>query len=255
VREEGVDLREGAKVSKVEKAGDGVRVTVEAEGGAETIDGSVLLVAAGRKPNLDGLGLEMAGIAYDRRGITVNCGLRTSNRRVYAIGDVAGGFQFTHVAGYHAGLVIRSILFRLPVRENRDIIPWATYTDPELAQVGLTEAGACERYGDGIRVLTWPFHDNDRAQAERETRGKVKVVTTKRGRIVGATIVGAGAGETISLYALAISQKLKISAFTGFVAPYPTRAEITKRVAVTYFTPSLTNPWIGRIISLLRRLG
>ncbi len=255
VRGEGVALREGVKVTAVEKVGDGVRVTIEGGHGPDQIDGTALLVAAGRKPNVDGLGLEAAGIAHDRRGVTVDRGLRTTNRRVYAIGDVAGGFQFTHVAGYHAGLVVRSILFRLPIRENRDIIPWATYTDPELAHVGLSESEARARLGDGVRVLTWPFHENDRAQTERDTRGKVKVVTTKRGRIVGATIVGAAAGEMISLYALAISQKLKVSAFTGFVAPYPTRAEITKRVAVTYYTPSLTNPWIARIISLLRRLG
>ncbi len=188
-------------------------------------------------------------------GIFVNQQLKTANKRVYAIGDAAAGqLQFTHAANYHAGLVIRNALFRLPVRVNNDAIPWVTYTEPELAQTGLSEAAARKR-GIKIRILRWPYHDNDRAQAERETHGHIKVITTAKGKILGATIVGAQAGELISTWTLAIAQGLNIRAFTGFVLPYPTLSEIGKRAAIDYFTPSLTSPWVRRIIAWLRIFG
>ena len=185
----------------------------------------------------------------------MNKQLKTANRRVYAIGDVAAGqLQFTHAANYHAGLVIRNALFRLPVRVNNDAIPWVTFTEPELAQSGLSEAEARKR-GIKIRILRWPYHDNDRAQAERETHGHIKVITKKNGKIIGATIVGAQAGELISAWTLAIAQGLNIRAFTNIVVPYPTLSEIGKRAAIDYFTPSLTSPWVRRIIAWLRIFG
>jgi pyruvate/2-oxoglutarate dehydrogenase complex dihydrolipoamide dehydrogenase (E3) component len=185
----------------------------------------------------------------------VNKKLKTSNRRVYAIGDAAAGqLQFTHAANYHAGLVIRNALFRLPVRVNNDVIPWVTYTDPELAQTGLSEAEA-RRRGYKVRLLRWPYHDNDRARAERETHGHIKVVTTANGKILGATIVGAQAGELITMWTLAIAQRLNIRAVTGVVMPYPTLSELGKRAAIDYFTPSLTSPWVRRIIAWLRLFG
>jgi len=185
----------------------------------------------------------------------VNRKLKTANRRVYAIGDAAAGqLQFTHAANYHAGLVIRNALFRLPVRVNNDLIPWVTYTEPELAQSGLTEAEARKR-GIEIRILRWPYHDNDRAQAERETHGHIKVITKQNGKIIGATIVGAQAGELIATWTLAIAQGLNIRAFTGIVLPYPTLSEIDKRAAIDFFAPSLTRPWVRRIIAWLRIFG
>ncbi len=249
---EGVSIRSGVKIARVEPAAS-VRVMLGGEA-EEAIEGSHLLVATGRRPTVEGLGLDAAGIKYERKGIVVDKGLRTTNRKVYAIGDVAGGLQFTHAANYHAGLVIRNALFRLPVKANDDVIPRVTFTDPELAHVGLTEAEA-KRRGHAINVLRWPYHENDRAQAERATRGHIKVLTSKRGTILGATIVGAEAGELIATWALAISQNLNIRAFMGVVVPYPTLAEVGKRAAITYFTPSLTNSWVRRIIRLLRRLG
>ena len=167
---------------------------------------------------------------------------------------MAGGPQFTHAANYHAGLVIRSALFRLRVEADDDLIPRVTFTDPELAQIGLTEAEARRRRID-LRVLRWPYHENDRAQAERETTGHIKVVTDRKGGILGATIVGAAAGELITTWTLAISQGLNIRALTGIVVPYPTLSEVGKRAAITYFTPGLTSPWVRRIIALLRRFG
>ncbi len=251
---EGVALRTGASVSGVAVSKSGIRVTVKGDPGEEAIEGSHLLVAAGRKAATEGLGLERAGIAHDRRGIIVDRGLRTSNKRVYAIGDVARGLQFTHMANYHAGLVIRNALFRLPVRVNEEIIPRVTFTDPELAHVGLTEAQARQRHS-AIRILRWPFHENDRAQTERETSGHIKIVTSKRGKILGATIVGAGAGELIATWTLAVTQRMNIRALAGVVFPYPTRAEIGKRAAIDFFARSLTSPLVRRIIAMLRWLG
>jgi pyruvate/2-oxoglutarate dehydrogenase complex dihydrolipoamide dehydrogenase (E3) component len=252
---EGVVIRGGVKVARVDHAGSTVKVTLEAAGEEETVEGTHLLVAAGRQPTTGGLDLEAGGIAYDRSGIVVNKTLKTSNKRVYAIGDVAAGqLQFTHAANYHAGLVIRNALFRLPVRVNNDVIPWVTYTEPELAQSGLSEAQARKR-GIKIRILRWPYHDNDRAQAERETHGHIKVITKTNGKIIGATMVGAQAGELITAWTLAIAQGLNIRAFTGIVVPYPTLSEIGKRAAIDYFTPSLTSPWLRRIIAWLRIFG
>ncbi len=254
IAREGIDLRSGTTVLRVETADSKIRVVVGETNGEQAIEGSHLLVATGRRPTTDGLDLDAAGIIHDRGGIRVDQRLKTKNRRVYAIGDVAGGPQFTHVANYHAGLVIRNALFRLRVPVNNDLIPRVTFTHPELAQVGLTEAEAHERKL-AAGVLRWPFHENDRARAERETLGHIKVVIDRGGKILGATIVGAGAGEMITTWTLAISQSLNIRAFTGIIIPYPTLAEIGKRAAITYFTPSLTSHWVRRIIALLRRLG
>jgi pyruvate/2-oxoglutarate dehydrogenase complex dihydrolipoamide dehydrogenase (E3) component len=254
IAHDGVTLRAGIEIKQIKRARGKVQVVVAGRAGEDTIEGSHLLLAAGRAPNIDDLDLDAAGIKREPGGILVNKGLKTTNRRVYAIGDAAGGPQFTHVANYHAGLVVRNALFGLPVKVNYDQMPFVTYTDPELAQVGLTEAEA-RRRRYAIRVLRWPFDENDRAQAERETKGYIKVITTKRGRILGTTIVGAGAGELIATWALAIAQRLNIRVFIGTVLPYPTLAEIGKRAGLTYFTASLTSPMLRRIIGLLRRLG
>ncbi|MBI3704562.1 MAG: FAD-dependent oxidoreductase [Rhizobiales bacterium] len=252
---EGVVIRSGVKVAGISHAGASVTATIEAAGAQQTVTGSHLLVATGRKATTDGLNLDAAGIRADRSGIVVNKKLKTANRRVYAIGDCAAGqLQFTHAANYHAGLVIRNALFRLPVAVNNDVIPWVTYTEPELAQCGLTETEARKR-GIKIRVLRWPYHDNDRAQAERETKGHIKVITKQNGKILGATIVGDQAGELIATWTLAIAQGLNIRAFTGIVLPYPTLSEIGKRAAIDFFAPSLTRPWVRRIIAWLRIFG
>jgi pyruvate/2-oxoglutarate dehydrogenase complex dihydrolipoamide dehydrogenase (E3) component len=252
---EGIVIRSGVSVTRVNRANGRVSVTFAGAGGEETVEGHSLLVATGRKPTTDGLDLEAAGIKFDRAGIQVNKRLKTSNRRVYAIGDCAAGqLQFTHAANYHAGLVIRNALFRLRAKVNNDRVPWVTYTEPELAQTGLTEAQARARKLK-IRILRWPYHDNDRAQAERETHGHIKVITGSKGKILGATIVGAQAGELIAMWTLAIALGLNVRALTGIVLPYPTLSEIGKRAAIDYFTPSLTSPWVRRIIAWLRIFG
>jgi pyruvate/2-oxoglutarate dehydrogenase complex dihydrolipoamide dehydrogenase (E3) component len=259
LRDEGLDIREGAKVVSVSGRDGRISVRVEsktADGNTETqtVDGSHLLVAVGRKPNIGDLGLDAAGIKFTKAGITVGADLLTSNPKVFAIGDCTGGAQFTHVANDHAGIVIRRALFRLPAKANADRIPWVTYTSPELANVGLTEAQAGARKIT-VRVLRWPFHDNDRAQAERETGGHVKVITDKKGVILGASIVGPHAGELIQVWSLAVAQKLKIKAMTDWIAPYPTLGEINKRAAFRFYSSAPGNPMVRRAIGLLSKLG
>jgi len=256
LRADGVRLRTGVQIRRVEKDGDGVALTIEAESGEERLTGSHLLVAAGRRPNLKGLDLDKAGIALNERGgLVIDRRLRTSNSRVYAIGDAAGGPQFTHIAGYHAGIVIRNALFRLPAKVDYRALPWVTYTEPELAQVGLTEAEARERHPGDLTFLRWPFHENDRAQAERSTHGVVKVVTRRNGRVLGASILGAQAGELIQPWALAISRGLKVGAIATMIAPYPTLGEVSKRAAGSFFAPKLFSERTRRLVRLLGRLG
>jgi pyruvate/2-oxoglutarate dehydrogenase complex dihydrolipoamide dehydrogenase (E3) component len=249
LRDEGVRILEDMQAARVWGSAGAVRV--EAKDG-QVVEGSHLLIAVGRKANLEGLGLEAAGIAHDR-AVKVGADLRTTNRRVYAVGDVAGSLQFTHVAGYHAGVVIRAILFGLPAKAKTSHIPWATYTDPELAQVGMTEAEARKAHGIRLEVVRFPYHENDRAIAEGKTAGFIKVMVVK-GRPVGATIVGAQAGELIGLWALALANGLKMSAIAGMVAPYPTLTEVSKRAAGAYFSPRLfDNPKVKRIVGLVQR--
>ena len=254
LRAEGVRIETGARVVSVE--GEAGALRVHAERGAERllVEGSHLLLAVGRKPNVNGLGLDAAGIDHDKTGIKVGRDLRTSNRRAYAIGDIAGGPQFTHVANYHAGLVIRAILFRLPVRTRHETMPRVTYTDPELGQVGRTEAEAREA-GLDVSAITWPYAENDRAQAERSSEGLVKLVVGRRGKLIGAGVVGASAGEITNLLSLAVAKGMSLSDLQGFVSPYPTLSEIGKRAATAYYSPYAKKTLVRRAIAFLRRFG
>ena len=251
LRAEGVDLRAPIKIARVERAPGGMAVVLD---GGERLNGSHMLVAAGRAPIIEGLDLETAGVAHTKRGITVDASLRTSNRNVWAIGDCNGLYAFTHMAGYEASLFIRGALFRAPAQLDASIVPWATYTDPELAQVGMSERQARDKHGEAIKVLRWKLAENDRAQTERVTDGMVKAITDRRGRILGATIVAPQAGELIQPWCLAIASRLKISALANFVPPYPTLGEASKRAAGSYFTEALFGPRTRGLVRLLARL-
>ena len=255
LRRSGVAIHPHSQVVSVANVEDGVVVEIEIEhdGRRHEIRGTHLIVAAGRKPNISELGLDEAGVRYSKGGIDVDDSLRTANRRVYAIGDVIGGLQFTHVANYHAGIVIRNALFRWPAKVDYSNIPRATYTDPELAHVGLNEEEARERHGD-IRILRWPVAENDRAHTERQHDGLVKAITTRRGRVLGAAIVAERAGDLIQPWVLAISQHLKIGALAGMVVAYPTLSEINKRAAGSYYVPSLFGKRTQRLVRFLMRL-
>lgn len=249
---EQVRLIESAAIERVDKTTDGVTISLS---DGRRLAGSHLLIAAGRKPNLSDLGLEAAGVKFGPRGIEVNGRLQSSNKRIYAAGDIAGGPQFTHWAGYHAGIIIRNALFRLPARVRMQALPWVTYTDPELAQVGMTEADARQVAGSKMTVLRADFSGNDRAQTESHTEGFAKAFIDRRGRILGATIVGAQAGELIQIWGLAISASIKIGKIAGMVSPYPTLGEINKRLAGSYYTPTLFSRRTRWVVRMLGKLG
>ncbi|EAQ27031.1 dihydrolipoyl dehydrogenase family protein [Roseovarius sp. 217] len=249
-RAEGIDIAEDALAAEIR--GTAGAIEIETKDG-RIFKGTHLLMAVGRKANTQRLNLEVAGIETTKRGIKVDASLRTTNKRVYAIGDVAGGLQFTHVAGYHAGLIIRQALLGLPAKQRTDHIPWASYTDPELAQVGQTEAQARKEHGGNLEVVRFHYSHNDRAIAERKTAGLIKVMVV-RGRPVGVSIAGAQAGELINLWALVLANKLKMKHVANMVAPYPTIGEINKRAAGAYFSPRLfDSAGVKRIVGFVQR--
>ncbi len=254
LRDEGIEIHEEVRIENISRDVTGITVKVVKGQEQGELKGSHLLIATGRRPNIESLNLDAAKIKHDRRGITVNKGLVTSNRRVFAIGDIAGGLQFTHMANYQAGLVIRRALFRLRAKQDIRKVPWVTYTDPELAHIGMTEEEAEKKHGK-IHVLRWPYAENDRAQAEGKTDGLVKLITSKGGKVLGVSIVGDHAGELIHPWSLAISSDLKLKAMTDFIAPYPTLGEVNKRVAYTYFQPKLMNPWVRKLVKFLAKFG
>ena len=250
LKAEGINIVEEAQAEKI--SGKGKTITVHTPKGDFT--GSHLLMAVGRKVNTDKLDLDAGGIAHDRAGLKVGDDLRsTTNKKVYAAGDVAGGLQFTHVAGYHAGILIQSILFGLPSKQKTSHIPWATFTDPELAQVGMTEAQAQKKFGARAEVVRFDFHHNDRLIAERKNKGLIKVMVVK-GRPVGASIAGPMAGELIGMWAMAIANNMKMSAIANTVLPYPTVSEVNKRAAGAYFSPRLfESDKVKRVVGFVQR--
>ncbi len=251
---EGVRLIEFARIRGVRGAAGAIQIDLE---GAHLARGQTfthLLIATGRRPRVEGLGLEAAGVAYDAGGITVDAGQRTSNRRIYAVGDVTGAAQFTHAAAHQAGVVLRNALFRLPARRDEASMPRVTYTDPEIAAVGLGEEEARAKH-HGVQTLRWPLGETDRARVEARHDGFAKILIDRRGRILGATLVGPHAGETIGLIGLAIRQKLKAGALIDLILPYPTYAEAVRRAALNSLAPSLRSAWTGRIIRFLRMFG
>jgi pyruvate/2-oxoglutarate dehydrogenase complex dihydrolipoamide dehydrogenase (E3) component len=252
---EGVRVRAGVRIESIARRRGGVRVTVSgAEEGETVVDGSHLLVAAGRKPNVDGLGLDAAGVEWTDAGIAVDRHLRTANRRIYAIGDAIDGPALAGRARHQARRVVRAMVFRLPPGDDRALVPAVVHTDPALASVGIGEAEARLRYA-GVRILRFPFIENDRAQAERLPEGMVKVVTGRRGRVLGAAVVGRDAGDLVGPWSLAVARGLSMQAMRDFPVPGPTRSEIVGRVAGEFGSGDLTPPWRQRIIEFLRKLG
>nr|MDJ0724527.1 FAD-dependent oxidoreductase [Prochloraceae cyanobacterium] len=221
-----------------------------------------ILVAAGRTPNLEGLNLEAAGVEYDKQGIKVDLSLQTTNSRIYACGDVIGGYQFTHVAGYEAVVVATNALNPLPIFKKKAdyrVIPRATFTDPELARVGLTEEEARSSYGEDVFVLKQPFAGVDRARAEAATKGFNKIITRADGEILGAHMVGPSAGELIHEIVLAMSNNLKVSALTG-IHIYPTLAEANSKTALllqkqNYAKNTTLQSRLSKFFSFLRAIA
>lgn len=257
---EGVALHERAQVLRAQSVRSGVRLALAAgEGGAEQmIEGTHLLLATTRVPAIESLDLELAGIAVEAGGIRVDRGLRSSNRRVYAIGDCIGGAlgarRGGHVAEEQARLVLRNALFRQPGRFDTSLVPRLTQTQPELAGVGLSEDEARAKAG-AIRVLRWPYAESARTHATRETEGFVKLVTDAKGRLLGVTIVGSQAGELIAPWCLALKTGMSAQGMAELVMPYPALSEVSKRAATSFFTPLAAKPGLRRLIGFLRRFG
>jgi pyruvate/2-oxoglutarate dehydrogenase complex dihydrolipoamide dehydrogenase (E3) component len=254
LKREGVQILENTQATAIKPSANGASIQLVSTHGSEILEPSHILVATGRKPNIEDLDLAAAGITADAHGIVIDHRLKTANKRIYAIGDVTPAPRFTHVANYHAGLVIRHALFRMPVRADYSAIPRVTYTDPELAQVGLTEEEARARHGR-VNIARAEFAQNDRAVIERRGDGFAKLVLGKDGRILGATIVGAHAGELIQPWAMAIGRRIKLSAMAAMTVAYPTLSEIGKRAAGNYYAPVLFSRRAKALVSFLSLFG
>lgn len=246
---DGIQFLEKVMISHIQQKGETIVLTYKADKQVE-IECTHVLVAAGRKPNIANLNLEAAGIDFNHKGIIVDQHLKTTNKKVYAIGDVVGPYQFTHMASYQAGIAIRQLLFRLPVKVDYRAVPWVTYTHPELAHVGLQEKEAQSQYKN-IKILTFDFSENDRAQTEGETLGKIKVFVQKNGRILGVNILGVQAGELITPWIAAIKRKQKLKQMLDYIIPYPTLSEMNKSVANEFYKPLLFSKWMKRIVKFL----
>ena len=253
LRSEGVQLHLGSTPQRVERTADGLRLHLTTPTGShEMLEATHLLIATGRQANLQDIGLEAAGVLLDNGHLRLDRRLRTTHKHIYACGDIAGRYQFTHMAEHHAGVVLRNTLFHLPVKTEQRVIPWCTFTDPELARVGLSETEA-RTQGVAHRVYTFPFHDIDRARTDGVTHGRAKIITDPKGRLLGAALVGAHAGELIHEYVLALSKNMKAGDLSSVIHIYPTLAQINRRVADQRLKEGLTpraKKWIKRIFRL-----
>lgn len=254
LRAEGVAIHTDTGIVAVERVGNAIQVALKHGPEETTLTGSHLLVAAGRRPDVDDLGLDLARVRVEPGGIVVNAALRTANRRIHAIGDVIDGPRHAHAAARQGELVTRNALFGLPVRAHAAPLPRVTFTDPEIAHVGLTEPEARRRYKTRFKVLRSGFARNERAQALREAEGLVKMLVHRNGQILGVSIVGPQAGELIALFSLVIANRLKVASLDKLIAPYPTLSEIGRRLALDAAADARTSPWIARLLALNRLL-
>jgi pyruvate/2-oxoglutarate dehydrogenase complex dihydrolipoamide dehydrogenase (E3) component len=244
---EGVRFHLGVTFTGVAQEGAAKVVRFEQGGQARQVSGDTLLVALGRTPNVEGLGLEQAGLAFSSKGIAVDARMRTSQKHIYACGDVTGAYQFTHAAGYEAGIVVTNAIFHLPRKADYTWLPWCTYTDPGLAHIGLNEAMA-KKAGLEYLVVTERFADNDKARAEGETEGLLKLLLGADGKPLGVQIVGAGAGELLGEWAAVLGGKVSLTTLAGIIHPYPTRSESAKAVAGRIVGEKLFSPKVKKAL-------
>ena len=247
---EGIDLRFNVSVESAWQDTDGIHLL----GGGQEFTGDALLVAVGRHPNVDGLALEKAGVTYDERGIKVDQHLRTSQRHIYAAGDCIGSYQFTHYAGWQAAMAVRNALLPGAVKGISDIVPWTTFTDPEVAHVGLTEDQARERFGKGVMTCDWPMKWVDRALAEGDTAGFLKLVYKADGKLLGVTIVCGRAGEMIHEWIVAMEHGLKVGDLSRAIHVYPTYSTASMQAAAEIRVKQLLGGMSGQIIHRVAHL-
>lgn len=250
----GINIRQATKLERFEARAGGFRVAVSDANFQEVLDATHLLIAGPREPNIDDLNLDAAGIKHEARGIKVNAGLRTTNRRVYAIGAASGSGDQTNIATAQASIVLKRALFLVPARFRPEIIPRVIKTDPALAHVGLTEAQALDR-GYKVDVLRWPFEENDRARAERRTTGHVKIIAEKSGRILGATISAANAEHLIDVWSLALAKGLTMTDMAAWTPAHPALGEASKKAATRFFAAMTAKPSVRRMIGYVAKLG
>ena len=251
LKSEGVIFHTPVNTKLIRKTESGVAIDLD---DGTVLTGSHLLVAAGRKPSIDGLNLGVANIAINRGGVVTDKFLRTSNKKVYAVGDVSGRGGLTHAAGHHASIIIKNFYF-VPffnASAETEIMPAVIYSQPELASIGMSEQLARETHSD-VRVVKWDFDENDRAIAERNMAGGVKIIARKNGKILGASIVGESAGDLIQIVAVAMANKTKIIGLTKIISPYPSRGEAIKRAASSWYTDAVFGPKAKTLSGLLTR--
>jgi len=236
---EGVIFHLNSAIIRTSDKGSEKEVLIKNKNGKEvTLRAEKILVAMGRTPNLEGLGLNDIGVEFDRKGLKADDRLRTSQKHIYAAGDVTGAYQFTHAAGYEGGIVISNAIFHLPRKADYTFLPWCTYTDPELASIGMNEKAA-KAAGIEYSVWTEGFKDNDRSLAEGEKVGKIKMILDEKEKPLGVQILGPQAGELLNEWVAVLNGKVKLSTLASAVHPYPTLGEINKRVAGTFFSPKI----------------
>jgi len=250
LRESTIDLYENCDELSIRKTEEGVAVDFIHKGKSQTLNASHLLLATGRQPQLEKLQLECAKVQYNAKGIHTNAKLQTTNKRIYAIGDVIGGPQFTHIANYHAGLLIKHLYFKMPISLDYRTLPWVTYTKPELAHVGLRIQDATKQ-GIAFVITELPLEKNDRAQTEGAITGKIKVLTKPNGQVLGVTILGENAGELLLPWILTIRDKKKLNWLAQMLIPYPTYSEITKHVASQFYAPKLFSHLTRTLVKFL----
>ena len=239
LRSEGVFFVLGATVVRVAEKNGSKEVTYkDNDGEIRTLTAAALLVALGRTPNTGGLGLEKIGLALSHKGIVVDSRLRTNHKHIYAAGDVTGRYQFTHAAGYEGGIVVSNAIFHLPRKTDYTYLPWCTYTSPELASIGVNEKGAA---GAGIEYALWTeeFSNNDRSLAEGEETGKIKMLLDEKENPIGIQILGLHGGDLLSEWVAVLNGKVKLATLAGAMHPYPTLAEINKKVAGSFFSEKI----------------
>ncbi len=248
--DDGITLYEDTKFNSINSKDNEISLEITTIDGDKTINGSHILIAAGRLASVEKLNLDKANIDYSKKGIIVNKSLRTSNKKVFAIGDVIGQQQFTHIASYHAGVIIKKILFHLPSKVDYKAIPWATYTTPELAHVGMNEREA-KAYDKNYKVLSFDLKNNDRARTENATLGKIKVFASKRGNILGVSILADHASELLMPWSLVITKNLKLKDIASLIVSYPTLSEVNKFVASSFYKEMLFSPKMQRLVKFL----
>jgi len=236
---EGVSFHLKVSVEEVIDHGSSKEVRVKNSAGENiSLRAETILVAMGRKPNIEGLGLDKIGVESDRKGIKVDRRLRTTQKHIFAAGDVAGGYQFTHAAGYEGGIVVSNAIFRLPRKTDYTFLPWCTYTDPPLGSIGMNESMA-KSAGIGYSVWTEAFKDNDRSLAEGEPTGLIKLLLNEKEKPIGVQILGSHAGDLLAEWVAVLNGKVKLSTLATAVHPYPTIGEINKKVTGAYFSPKI----------------